>query len=121
MDNYVICNKRTFNTDVMFIDYYNVNTNTYECENIFNKHKLKFKKPKTFERQDCQYVIQLISIKNEQTELFKKCMKELKDNMLIKGYSSYEQTAYELLQKIVEDYNEKHNMKGSIESYNGSK
>ena len=106
MSNYIICNKRTFNTDVMFVDYYKEDTGIYECESIFKKYKLKFKKPKTFASQNSIYIIQLISIKNEQVELFEKCMNILKDNMLIKGHTNYEQEANDILQKIVKDYND---------------
>ena len=113
MENYVICNERTFNTDVMFVDYLKEDTLNYESDNIFKKHKLKFKKPKIYAHPDYNYVIQLISIKNKDKELFKKCMSDLKSNMLIKGHTNYEKESSDILDKIVEDYNKMQEEKGS--------
>lgn len=82
-----------FNTYFMYLD-----VEDYLADQIFIDHKLrvKFKKGE-FKKDGSDYVILFVKVPRKKIHIFRECMKELRNKMLLCGHKDYEETFEDII------------------------
>lgn len=98
MSNYIYLKSSNF---LKYRRYMYVDCKNYLADDLFIKNKITVKFEGDFTKDDSDYIFVYCKVKKKDHDKFIKTLGELKNKMLIMGYSDYESFCEEQINKIL--------------------
>lgn len=94
--NYIECSSSSNKKLFFYVD-----NNNYLSNHIFIKNKLKVKYCSEISVNIKDYNIIFVKVPNKQEELFKDCMIDLDDRMVLQGFTEYKEVCKQVLDNFI--------------------